>query len=348
MFDVGTGVEVAINRRLGIGPFLRYGQMVDSLADPRFLAGGILLALYFPPEPPPPPPPPAAPVRLDADHDGVMDDEDQCPLVPQGEKPDPARKGCPLKDADNDGIADSDDKCPEQPAGPTPDPERTGCPDGDDDKDGVLNSQDKCRDQAAGLFPDPTQAGCPLADRDKDAVPDLYDACPDKAGAPDPDPKKNGCPGLVTVGPNEIKILKPVFFATNKDVILKRSFPVLRAVAAALTATPGIKKVSIEGHTDGRGTPEANLDLSQRRAESVRKWLVDNGVAPERLDAKGLGDTRPLGTNMTAAGRAQNRRVEFLIVDPAPQPASTPPEATPAATPPPTPEAAPPVPPKTP
>jgi outer membrane protein OmpA-like peptidoglycan-associated protein len=330
MFDVGTGLELALNRHVAIGPFLRYGQMVDSLADPRFVAAGAQLALFFPTAPPPPPPP-LPPARFDVDHDGVMDDEDQCPTEAQGPKPDPARKGCPVKDGDHDGVADGEDKCPEQPAGPTPDPERPGCPDGDDDKDGILNSQDKCRDQAPGLFPDPTAPGCPLSDRDKDAVPDLYDACPDKAGAPDPDPKKNGCPGLVSIGPNEIKILKPVFFATDKDVILKRSFPVLRAVAAALTATSGIKKVSIEGHTDGRGTPEGNLDLSQRRAESVRKWLVDNGVAAERLEAKGLGDTKPLTTNKTARGRAENRRVEFIILDPAPEPGNAPVNPTPAA-----------------
>ena len=319
MFDLGTGVELTISRHLAAGPFLRYGQMIDGRADPRFVAAGAQLAVLFPP-PAPPPPPPAAPVRLDADHDGVMDDEDQCPLDAQGAKPDPARKGCPLHDKDGDGVLDGDDQCPEQPAGPTPDPARAGCPDGDDDKDGVLNSQDKCRDQAPGLFPDPTSPGCPLGDRDKDTVPDLYDACPDKAGAPDADPKKNGCPGLVLIGPDEIKILKPVFFATSKDVILARSFPVLRAVAAALTATPGIKKVSIEGHTDGQGTPESNVDLSRRRAESVRAWLVQNGVAAERLETQGFGDTKPLTTNKTARGRAENRRVEFIIVDPAPPP----------------------------
>jgi outer membrane protein OmpA-like peptidoglycan-associated protein len=323
MFDVGTGLECALTRQVAMGPFLRYGQMVDGRADPRFLAGGLLVALSFPPAPRPPPAP-VAPVRLDVDHDGVMDDEDQCPTEPQGAKPDPARKGCPLRDRDNDGVFDEQDKCPDQPAGPTPDPERAGCPDGDDDKDGVPNSQDKCRDQAPGMFPDPTTPGCPLPDRDKDSVPDLYDSCPDKPGAPDPDPKKNGCPGLVSIEANQIKILKPVFFATGKDVILQRSFPVLRAVAGALTATAAIKKVSIEGHTDGQGTPEGNQELSQRRAESVRSWLLQHGVAAERLEARGFGDTRPLATNKTARGRAENRRVEFIILDPAPEPPRAP------------------------
>jgi outer membrane protein OmpA-like peptidoglycan-associated protein len=221
-------------------------------------------------------------------------------------------------------VADAEDRCPAEPRGPTPDPERPGCPDGDGDKDGVLDSQDKCRDQAAGLYPDPAAPGCPLPDRDQDSVPDVYDACPDKPGAPSPEVKKNGCPGLVTIDGGVIKILKPVFFATNKDVILARSFPVLQAVAGALTATPGIKKVAIQGHTDGSGTPEANLELSQRRAESVLRWLTEHGVAADRLEARGFGDTRPVATNKTARGRAENRRVEFIIVDPPAEPGQAP------------------------
>ncbi|HET7720697.1 MAG TPA: OmpA family protein, partial [Acidimicrobiales bacterium] len=326
MFDVGAGVEFRLERRLHLGPFVRYGQMVDSRTDPKFLAGGVVVALSWPPpEPPPPaPPPPPPPPPSDRDGDGLADPVDLCPDQRPEPKADPARPGCPLKDGDADGVADGDDKCPEQPAGPTPDPEKAGCPDGDDDKDGVLNGQDRCKDQAAGFYPDPSAPGCPMSDRDKDSVPDIYDACPDQAGAPDTDPKKNGCPGLVTVDAGAIKILKPVYFATGKDVILKRSFPLLKAVAAALAATPAIKKVSIEGHTDGTGTPEGNLDLSQRRSESVRRWLTENGVAAERLEAKGFGDSRPIASNKTSRGRSENRRVEFNIVDPAPAVAPAP------------------------
>lgn len=326
LFDAGTGVEFALHRHLALGPFVRYGQMIDSQADPRFVAVGLVAALLWPPPeaPPPPPPAPLPPPPPDRDGDGVTDDVDLCPDQVPGPQPDPRRKGCPLKDTDADGVADDEDKCPEQPAGPTPDPERAGCPDGDDDKDGVTNSLDKCRDQAAGFYPDTTSPGCPMSDRDKDTVPDVYDACPDKAGAPDTDPKKNGCPGLVTVDASAIKILKPVYFATGKDVILKRSFPLLKAVAAALAATPAIKKVSIEGHTDGTGTLEGNQDLSQRRAESVRRWLTENGVAAERLEARGFGDTRPIASNKTSRGRSENRRVEFNIIDPAPAPAPSP------------------------
>jgi outer membrane protein OmpA-like peptidoglycan-associated protein len=94
---------------------------------------------------------------------------------------------------------------------------------------------------------------------------------------------------------------------------------VLRAVVAALKATPGIKKVSIQGHTDNKGVAEKNLDLSQRRAESVHRWLAENGVEGERLEAKGFGDTKPIASNSNVLGRARNRRVEFVIVDPSPE-----------------------------
>ncbi len=328
MFDLGAGVELTVRRGFALCPFLRYGQMLttssDVGTDPKFWALGISFALSFPAPPPPPPPPappapaPPPPKPSDRDGDGVTDPEDQCPDQAKGEHSDPDKPGCPAPDSDGDGVVDPEDKCPQQPAGHTPDPERTGCPDGDDDSDGVANHQDKCPQVPIGLYPDPLEFGCPLPDRDKDMVPDLYDACPDKPGAPSTDPKKSGCPGLVQIDNGVIKILKPLFFATNKDTILSRSFPVLKAMADALKATPGIQKVSIDGHTDNQGLPDKNLDLSQRRSESVRKSLVGYGIEAGRLDAKGFGDSKPVMPNQTAKGRAANRRVEFVIVDPPP------------------------------
>ena len=165
------------------------------------------------------------------------------------------------------------------------------------------------------MSPDPARRGCPLPDRDRDTIPDKTDACPDKAGAPHPDPKKNGCPGLLTVEGGKIVILKPVYFATDKDIILPQSFPVLQAVADALKAATAIKQVRIEGHSDTQGVRIYNVDLSQRRARSVLTWLVQHGIEVERLQSEGDGPDRPIDTNATVAGRAKNRRVEFVIVD---------------------------------
>src|SRR6185369_3225426 len=107
------------------------------------------------------------------------------------------------------------------------------------------------------------------------------------------------------VSEGKVQILTPVFFATNKDVILAKSFPVLQAVADALTASKEIKKVSIEGHSDDRGKHDYNVELSDRRAKSVLKWLTTTGaVAADRLSAKGFGPDKPIADNKKPDGRA--------------------------------------------
>lgn len=252
----------------------------------------------------------------DRDKDGVIDIDDQCPDEPKGARPDPDRLGCPIGDRDKDGVVDPDDVCPDTPQGETPDPNRLGCPAGDRDNDGVVDPQDQCPDTPKGIHPDTNRLGCPLADRDGDTVPDVQDACPDKPGAPSTDPKKNGCPSLVEMKGGKIVVVQPVFFATDKDIILQKSFPVLQSVADALKASPELRKVSVEGHTDNRGKPEYNRDLSERRAKSVMRWLIEHGVAEERLQAVGYGPDRPIANNNTPIGREKNRRVEFVIIDP--------------------------------
>ena len=161
-------------------------------------------------------------------------------------------------------------------------------------------------------------------------MPDLTDHCPDRPGAPSADPLRNGCPGLVLVDGGQIRINRPVFFAPNRDAVLATSFPVLTAVADALAATPSIRHVSVEGHTDDVGEEAANLALSQRRAASVVTWLTGHGIAADRLTSLGFGETRPVTPGTTPAIRAQNRRVEFRIVGDAQAP-GTQPESTPAA-----------------
>ena len=252
----------------------------------------------------------------DEDGDGILDSQDQCRSEPAGAHPDPARPGCPLRDKDGDGIFDDKDQCIDVPAGPNPDPNRAGCPDKDSDNDGVFDGFDQCKDVPTGFNPDPARPGCPLPDRDHDQVPDAVDACPDQPGALSADPKKNGCPGLVEVKGSQIIIKEQVFFATDKDVILKKSFPVLDALTHTLKSMALIKKVLVEGHTDNKGKEDHNIDLSDRRAKSVMRYLVEHGIAAGRLEAKGFGPTRPIADNKTNKGRALNRRVDFKITDP--------------------------------
>ena len=232
----------------------------------------------------------------DSDKDGVLDPDDQCPQVAG----DPALKGCP--DADKDGIADAADKCP-QVFGVA---QFQGCP--DTDKDGLQDSVDACP-REAGI---PELKGCPAKDTDKDTVSDHVDNCPNEAGPAD----NQGCPAkqkqLVVIKQDRIEIKDTVYFETGKSTIQRRSFKLLDQVAKVLNEHPELEKVWIEGHTDNVGKPDANMKLSQRRAEAVRDYLVKKGVAPQRLEAKGFGQERPIAPNTDAKGRATNRRVDFL------------------------------------
>lgn len=219
----------------------------------------------------------------DSDGDGIPDDVDACPDEPEDHKEPDAGDGCPApSDRDGDGIPDNVDKCPDKP----------------EDKDGVDDSD-----------------GCPEDDADQDGIPDAKDACPKEPGQADPDPKKNGCPKFIKLEGSTVRVLQQVHFATGSATILPDSFPMLTEIVKLLQATPGIKKMRVEGHTDNRGAAAMNLDLSKRRAASVAAWLTQHGVAGERLSSEGYGMTKPIDSNDTDAGRLANRRVEFKIVD---------------------------------
>ncbi|MFZ1866245.1 MAG: OmpA family protein [Polyangiales bacterium] len=118
----------------------------------------------------------------------------------------------------------------------------------------------------------------------------------------------------VVIRTGEISLRRQVSFATGSDEILPNSEPILLEVADALLRNPDLELIEIQGHTDNRGALEVNMLLSQRRAEAVRQWLIQHGVEPARLMAKGYGPTRPLVPNITAYNRARNRRVQFKIV----------------------------------
>ena len=111
----------------------------------------------------------------------------------------------------------------------------------------------------------------------------------------------------------KLELKESLRFATGTAIIAKTSYHLLDEVAAALKAHPDVKSVEIQGHTDDRGGAKMNQKLSQRRAEAVRKYLVSRGIAPDRLTAKGYGETQPIATNATAEGRKANRRVDFVV-----------------------------------
>lgn len=246
----------------------------------------------------PPPPPPAPPA--DRDKDGTPDYLDACP-----DQPGPAMlKGCP--DRDGDGIADKDDACPDQ-AGTAA---TKGCP--DRDGDGVVDSQDKCPDVAGS--PLPQYQGCPIPDTDGDGVRDDIDKCPTvkgtfaNAGCPEEAPK----PTAVEMQPTMDTAAKRILFQTGKAILTTSSYGALNAIAASLQQNTDVT-LTIEGHTDNVGSTTSNQILSEKRANTVKTYLVKKGVDAGRMTIEGYGETKPRATNSTAAGRTLNRRVVLRL-----------------------------------
>jgi outer membrane protein OmpA-like peptidoglycan-associated protein len=253
----------------------------------------------------------------DKDGDGVIDRDDACIDVPGVKTDDPKTNGCP-PDKDGDGVPDSADACVDVPGVKTDDPKTNGCPP-DKDGDGILDPDDACPNEPGVKTDDPKTNGCPDNDRDKDGVPNAEDACPDEPGPRDSDPKKNGCPKAFIRG-GKIEITDQVKFKTASAQILpgKDSDDILQAVFTILSQHPEIKKVRVEGHTDSTGSAATNKKLSKDRAAAVVKWLVARAIEPSRLVSQGFGPERPIGDNKTEEGKRMNRRVEFHIVERAP------------------------------
>ncbi len=253
-----------------------------------------------------------APGPGDQDGDGILDDVDRCPRVAEDKDNYLDDDGCPEDDNDSDGIADTVDKCPNDPEDRDSFEDDDGCPDFDNDKDGLNDKVDSCPMDPEDKDGFEDDDGCPDTDNDKDGILDAADKCPNEAGVP-PD----GCPkkyNLVVVTEKKIELKQTVFFDTNKATIKSVSFALLNDVALALKDNPKIK-VEVQGHTDSQGDDNFNLKLSQRRAEAVRTYLQGRGVAKDRMAPRGYGENVPLADNRTDDGRAQNRRVEFIITD---------------------------------
>ena len=239
---------------------------------------------------------------FDADKDGVPDYLDKCPNTPAGVQVD--ENGCPL-DADKDGVPDYLDKCPNTPAGVQVD--GNGCPP-DTDGDGVPDYLDKCPGTPAAARGYVDENGCPK-DTDGDGIPDYLDNCPTIPGV-----KSNkGCPEVkASVKKIFEKALQGIQFETGKDVIKSVSFPILNDIVKIMNENPTYL-LQINGHTDNVGNPESNQILSEKRANSVKNYLINKGVSETRLTSQGFGDTQPVAPNTTAANKAKNRRVEFVV-----------------------------------
>ncbi len=218
-------------------------------------------------------------------------------------------------DTDGDGCYDDVDKCPKEPEDKDGFQDEDCCPDPDNDQDGIPDTSDKCPNVAEDKDGFQDEDGCPDNDNDQDGIADVDDKCPLQPEDYDGDSDDDGCPDkykLVVVTAKKIELKQKVFFATAKTRILARSYQLLNEVAKALKDMPKIE-IRIEGHTDSRGRNRYNQRLSDGRANSVRTYLIQRGVDASRMRAVGYGEDKPVASNRTRAGRAMNRRVEFMI-----------------------------------
>ncbi|HEV8551308.1 MAG TPA: OmpA family protein [Polyangiaceae bacterium] len=235
----------------------------------------------------------------DSDGDGFSDDRDRCPTQP-GIAPD----GCPDRDSDGDTVLDSHDRCPTQP-GPV---NLGGCPVRDGDGDGIPDDYDKCPTE-----PGPIN-GCPDLDPDHDGIPVPADQCPDKPETKNGFDDEDGCPDEI---PEKLRkftgVVKGIEFDTGKDTIRPVSESVLQNALAVFNEYPKAR-IEVSGHTDDVGQHDDNVELSRKRAESVKAWFVGKGVDPHRIETRGAGPDAPIADNKTPAGKQKNRRIEFKLL----------------------------------
>ncbi|MFA5588135.1 MAG: thrombospondin type 3 repeat-containing protein, partial [Mariniphaga sp.] len=256
----------------------------------------------------------------DSDGDGVPDKRDKCPDTPPGVQVD--EHGCPL-DRDGDGVPDYLDKCPDTPGLAKFD----GCP--DTDGDGVPDHLDKCPNTPPGVQVD--EHGCPL-DSDGDGVPDYLDKCPntphgvevDEHGCP-LDSDGDGVPDYLDKCPNtprgvavdehgcpleEELNIPTIYFDFDKANLRPEAVAELDKLVQTLSGSREYSIV-VGGHTCDIGASSYNMKLSERRAQSVVKYLLTKGISNAYVGSNYYGETKPALPNTSIENRRKNRRVEF-------------------------------------
>jgi outer membrane protein OmpA-like peptidoglycan-associated protein len=247
---------------------------------------------------------------LDNDNDGIKDDVDNCPDLAEDFDGFEDENGCPDLDNDSDGIPDVEDRCPSEPEDFDGFEDSDGCPDvlQDSDNDGVPDDMDKCPLKAEDVDGFQDDDGCPDLDNDLDGILDVDDQCPHEPETFNGFKDEDGCPDERPI--EEKFILRGINFETGSAALTPDSYAVLDQVVRSLMAYPEVK-IEIKGYTDSVGDWDYNLDLSQRRADAVKNYLVNSGIAADRVVSKGYGEADPVASNKTAGGRAENRRIEF-------------------------------------
>jgi uncharacterized protein (TIGR03382 family) len=310
-----AGVRIQATRQLAIG--LAGGRGVtDAIGTPN--ARGVLSLSFAPGAS-------AAASRhaeaqvddRDSDGDGIVDSLDKCPNEPEDKDMFEDSDGCPDPDNDGDGVPDALDKCPLDPEDKDGFQDDDGCPDKDNDGDGIPDKLDKCPNEPEDKDGFEDLDGCPDLDNDHDGIPDDADKCPNEPETINGIADNDGCPDkgdtTIVMSPDRIETLDPIQFTGLKPA--HASIPLLAQVGATLRAHPEIVRLRITVHVQPTGDATADQTRSERRAQALRDWLLQWGVAPARLEVRGFGGSKPLVPPDQRGASKINDRVELVILE---------------------------------
>ncbi len=312
-----AGVRYQPDRRFSLG--LAGGRGLTSAAGSPELRG--VLSLAFAPgapairsihEPEPPK------FDGDADGDGARDSVDKCPNEAEDADLFDDSDGCPDLDNDKDGIADAADKCPLDAEDRDGFQDDDGCPDKDNDSDGIADAQDKCPMEPEDKDGFQDLDGCPDLDNDHDGIADAKDKCVNEPETINGVLDDDGCPdpgdSVIVLSPDRIESLDAIQF-TGGTKIARASFNVLGQVAATMRAHPEIVRMRVTCHVHPTQNPDKDQELSDKRAQAIRDWLVQWGIAAARVEARGFGGKKPLAPPDQRGAAAINDRVELIILE---------------------------------
>ena len=233
----------------------------------------------------------------DNDQDGVLDAEDECPKKSGKAQ----NKGCPVEDMDQDGLKNEDDACPQEAEDRDQFEDEDGCPDNDNDLDKVFDASDKCPMEAEDPDQFEDEDGCPDPDNDNDGLLDVDDQCPSEAETVNEKDDEDGCPDFIRVEEGRVTFIEKIEFAKNKDTIKEKSLPILDELAAVIIAKKDASVV-IEAYTGEKGADKKNKELSEKRADKIKAYLVEKGAIESQLSAQGKGEAKSERIDIIFAG----------------------------------------------
>lgn len=307
-----VGARWLPDHRVAVG--LAAGRGLTSSAGSPGLRG--VLTLTFAPGADKPPRMRIPVADLDSDEDGLRDSVDRCKFEAEDKDQFEDDDGCVDADNDKDKIADAKDKCPVEAEDLDGFQDGDGCIDKDNDRDGVADGNDKCKDYPEDKDGFEDVDGCPELDNDRDGIADAKDGCINDPESINGNKDDDGCPdsgdSLVVLSPDRIELLDTIAF-TQGSKLARQSHNVLGQVAATLRAHPEIirMRVTVHVHDVGNdGNDTRDQELSDKRAQAVREWIVQWGIPASRVEARGFGSSKMLGKSAKI-----NERVELIILE---------------------------------